>query len=337
MKVTVLGAGAWGTALALVLSGNGHEVGLWTWQKAHAELMLSHRENREFLPGVALPEQLVIGHELGAMLDERQLIVVVVPSHAVRKTIKQLKPHCPSGADFVCASKGIEEGSLLLMSDVIQSVLAGEGDQPWVGRVGVLSGPSFAKEVVRRVPTNVVAASRDPGFSEIMQDCFATDWLRVYSSQDPVGVEIGGALKNVIAIAAGACDGLGLGQNTRAALITRGVAEMARLVAAKGGDVLTTAGLAGVGDLVLTCTGALSRNRTLGQRLGQGMPLEQALASSEGVAEGYRTAKSAHDLAITLKVDLPICEAVYSVLYGDKEPKEALALLLSRPLRAEWG
>jgi glycerol-3-phosphate dehydrogenase (NAD(P)+) len=223
------------------------------------------------------------------------------------------------------------------MTEVIADVLSrddAEREQQ-LARLGVLSGPSFAKEVARGVPTNLVAASRDEDFTLYLQETFSTPWLRVYTSTDPIGVEIGGALKNVIAVAAGACDGFSLGQNTRAALITRGIAEMGRLAHALGGDAITTAGLAGIGDLVLTCTGDLSRNRTLGYKLGKGVSLEEALSTSDGVAEGYFTAKSAHDLAKKVGVEFPICEEVYSVLYENKDPSLALKSLLSRPLRAE--
>ncbi len=335
MRVTVLGAGAWGTALAQVLAGNGHQTQLWTWLPAHAVSMQEHRENREFLPGVGLHPELSVTNDQGTAARGCELLVVVVPSHALRITLSQMKDLFDAQVDIVCASKGIEQGSLELMSEVIVSTMGSEGSS-WRGRCGVISGPSFAKEVAREVPTNLVAAAEDAEFAHALQTTFSNDWLRVYTSSDPVGVEIGGAMKNVIAIAAGACDGLGLGANTRAALITRGVAEMARLVTAKGGHLLTTAGLAGVGDLILTCTGDLSRNRSLGYKLGRGMLLEQALASSDGVAEGYPTAKSTHELAARLGVDLPICEAVHSVLYGGRDASFALKSLLSRPLRAEW-
>lgn len=335
MRVTVLGAGAWGTALAQLLCQNGHQTYLWTWQSAHAESLEKSRENLEFLPGVPLHPDLEVGSELGPAVSGAELIVPVVPSQALRATLAQTRGLISPDVGLVCASKGIEQDSLALMSEVMVSELAAEGGA-WRGPWGVISGPSFAKEVARGVPTNLVGASNDEGFARTIQATFSNDWLRVYTSKDPIGVEIGGAMKNVIAIAAGACDGLGLGANTRAALITRGIAEMSRLVTAKGGEVLTTAGLAGIGDLVLTCTGDLSRNRTLGQKLGQGISLKDALASSDGVAEGYLTAKSTYDLAARLGVELPICEAVHAVLHGDKDASFALKSLLSRPLRAEW-
>lgn len=337
MNVAVLGAGAWGTALAQVLAKNGHETVLWTWLKEHAEAMRLARENQEFLPGVALEEALRVSSSLADACSGAELIVVVVPSQVVRKTLMAARPYLRHDVNIACASKGIEEGTLQLMTEVIAECLKKEDEEASAAmdRIAVVSGPSFAKEVARHVPTNLVSASTNPSLATLLQQTLSTPWLRVYTSSDPVGVEVGGALKNVIAIAAGACDGFGLGQNTRAALITRGIAEMSRLATALGGQALTTAGLTGVGDLVLTCTGDLSRNRTLGFKLGRGTPLAEALATSAGVAEGYLTAKSAHDLARRVGVDLPICESVYGVLYEAKEPKEVLQGLLSRPLRPE--
>jgi glycerol-3-phosphate dehydrogenase (NAD(P)+) len=337
MQIAVLGAGAWGTALSQVAADSGHDVTLWTWLPEHAASMNQARENLEFLPGVTLGKSLKITSIVSEALEGVELIVVVVPSHAVRPTMVAARPHVPSGAKDVCASKGVEQDTLSLRTQVIAESLAedpGEVDaQLW--RVGVLSGPSFAKEVARKVPTNLVSAATDPALATLVQKTFSTPWLRVYTSTDPVGVEVAGALKNVIAIAAGACDGFGLGHNTRAALITRGIAEMGRLAHALGGKPLTTAGLAGVGDLVLTCTGDLSRNRTLGYKLGKGVSLQEALDTSAGVAEGYVTAKSAHELASRVGVELPICDAVFAVLYQGRHPSEVLQGLLSRPLRAE--
>lgn len=334
MKVAVLGAGAWGTALAQVLCENGHDTSLWTWQADHAARMKQTREN-EFLPGVRLFDQVQVSSELEHVLDQAEIVTVVVPSSAVRQTIALAAGYLRAETRVVCATKGIEQATLQLMSEVVEDELARTMRSP-ILPIGALSGPSFAREVGQRLPTNLVAASKDPELALLMQRVYSTPWLRVYTSDDPIGVEIGGALKNVIAIAAGACDGLGLGENTRAALITRGIAEMARLVRRKQGSVLTLAGLAGMGDLVLTCTGSMSRNRTLGYKIGSGMSVEAALSSSDGVAEGYITAKSAHDLALSLGVELPICKAVHSVLYEGKSASDALADLLSRPLRSEW-
>jgi glycerol-3-phosphate dehydrogenase (NAD(P)+) len=334
MRIAVLGAGAWGTALAQILCLNGHQTTLWTWQGEHASLMQNTGFN-DFLPGVRLSRDLKITADIEDAVRGADLLTLVVPSSAMRATLRAALPAMEPGVGLVCASKGIEQGTLQLLSEVIDDELA-----PFLAQlpcpIGVLSGPSFAREVARQVPTNLVAASRDSKFAELLQLTFSTPWLRVYTSADPVGVEIGGALKNVIAVAAGASDGLRLGENTRAALITRGIAEISRLVRSKHGSILTLAGLTGIGDLVLTCTGEMSRNRSLGFKIGAGMDVAQALASSDGVAEGYITAKSVHDLARQLDVELPICEAVYSVLYGGKSAAGALADLLSRPLRAEW-
>lgn len=293
--------------------------------------MVEAHENAAFLSGVPLDPAITISSELPVVLDQAELVVVVVPSQAVAATAQKAKAFLPAQAAVVCATKGIDAGSLELMSEVLGHRLGLPSD-----RLAALSGPSFAREVARKLPTNLVAASTNLALARTVQEALVTDWLRVYTSGDPIGVEVGGALKNVIAIAAGACDGLGLGENSRAALITRGIAEMARLAQAKGGDRLTMAGLAGVGDLVLTCTGSLSRNRVLGIKLGQGQPLAQALAESQGVAEGYYTAQSAVRLARQLGVDLPISAAVESVLYGGRSPVEALQSLLGRPLHAEW-
>ena len=332
MRTAVLGAGAWGTALAQVLSLNGHSTVLWTWQQDHAARMRKASEN-EFLPGVLLRDDLEITADV-AQAAVAELLVLAVPSTALRSTLAAALPGMSERPVIVCASKGIEQGSLQLMTEVIDVEVEASGRAP--ARVAVLSGPSFAREVAQGSPTNLVAASSDHELAQMVQGIFSTSSIRVYTSRDPIGVEIGGALKNVIAVAAGACDGLGLGENARAALITRGIAEMSRLAGAKGGEALTLAGLSGLGDLVLTCTGSLSRNRTLGLRIGRGMGVAEALQSSDGVAEGYVTAHSAHALAQRLGVDLPICEAVYSVLYGGQSAAGALAELLGRPLRAEW-
>jgi glycerol-3-phosphate dehydrogenase (NAD(P)+) len=260
-------------------------------------------------------------------------VLLVVPSHAYRDTLALAKPLLPEATMLVSASKGIENDSLMLMSEVIEDVL-GEDVRP---RCAYLSGPSFAKEVASGIPTNIVVASSNEELAARVQQIFATDRLRVYSSDDPVGVEVGGALKNVIAIAAGACDGLGFGHNTRAALITRGLAELTRLAVAKGGDVLTLAGLAGMGDLVLTCTGELSRNRTVGFEMGRGKSLPEVLSQLGAVAEGVKTAKSTYELAQKLGVELPICNEVYHVLYENKPPLQAVRDVLTRPLKKEFS
>jgi glycerol-3-phosphate dehydrogenase (NAD(P)+) len=331
-SVAVIGAGAWGTALGKVLGDKGYAVRLWARREGHASAMARDRENTRYLPRVRLPDTLTPTDSLKVALDGASLVVLVVPSHALRETVEAARPHLPPGAALINATKGIENDSLMIMAEVVSDVLGPGTDE----RFTVLSGPSFAREVAAHVPTNVVVASRNAALAMQVQHAFATEWLRVYSSDDPVGVEVGGALKNVIAIAAGACDGLGFGHNTRAALVTRGLAEVVRIAVAKGGNVLTLAGLAGLGDLVLTCTGELSRNRTVGFELGRGKQLSEVLSTLGHVAEGVRTAKSVHDLARRLDVDLPICNEVYRVLYEGKSPQRAVEDVLTRPLKREW-
>jgi glycerol-3-phosphate dehydrogenase (NAD(P)+) len=331
-SIAIIGAGAWGTALGKVLGDKGYAVSLWARREDHATAIACDGENTRYLPGVRLPSTLVPTDSLEQALKGANLVVLVVPSHSLRSTLVAAKPYLPSAAALVSATKGIENDTLMIMAEVASDVLGPGTDQ----RFTVLSGPSFAREVAAHVPTNVVVASHDAALATEVQHVFATEWLRVYSSDDPIGVEVGGALKNVIAIAAGACDGLGFGHNTRAALVTRGLAEVARIAVAKGGNVLTLAGLAGLGDLVLTCTGELSRNRTVGLELGRGKKLDDVLSALGHVAEGVRTAKSVHDLAHRLDVDLPICNEVYRVLYEGKSPQRAVEDVLTRPLKREW-
>ncbi|MBX3181214.1 MAG: NAD(P)-dependent glycerol-3-phosphate dehydrogenase [Polyangiaceae bacterium] len=326
-RVAVLGAGAWGTALSLVLARGGAEVRLWTWQSEHAEELARQRES-SFLPGFTLPSAVSPTSDLEGAVEASDVVLVVVPSDAVRQTLAPLAGRIGE-RPVVVASKGIEQGSLMLMDEVVADVL-GAGS-----RRATLSGPSFAAEVAREAPTNIVIAAQDEALARELQQLFAGPRFRVYTSDDPVGVEVGGALKNVVAIAAGACDGLGFGYNTRAALITRGLAELSRLAQAKGGDPRTLAGLAGMGDLVLTCTGELSRNRTVGLELGRGRSLPEVLSSLGHVAEGVKTAQSTYDLARSLGVELPICFEVYRVLYEGKSPEQAVEDVLTRPLKRE--
>lgn len=329
-KIAVLGAGAWGTALARVL-GEQSRVSLWTHLAPHAQALSSDGENRAFLSGYPLGERILPTADMGAALADARLVVIAVPSEAVRATLKLAAEALLPDATLVIAAKGIEPTTLMLLSEVTCDVLGASAEQ----RTVFLSGPSFALEVARGLPTNLVAAGRDPERSLLVQQRFASDRLRVYSSDDPAGVQVGGALKNVIAIAAGASDGLGFGHNTRAALITRGLAEMARLAVAKGGSVLTLSGLAGLGDLVLTCSAELSRNRTVGFELGRGRQLADVLAGLGHVAEGVTTAQSAYHLAERLGVDLPITSEVYAVLYAGKPVAQAVRDLLARPLKKE--
>ena len=329
----VVGGGSWGTALAKVLADKGERVRLWARDADAATAMQRSRENARYLPGVALPESLEATSSLRHAIEGADLLLIVVPSHTLRAVTKSLCAlGIPAGIPIVSATKGIENDSLMLMSEVLEAELpAGSGAQ-----LAYLSGPSFAKEVARGQPAAVVIASRNEPLAETLQQRFSSERLRAYANTDVMGVEVGGALKNVIAIAAGAVDGLGLGHNARAAVITRGLAEIARVSQVKGGDPLTLAGLAGLGDLVLTCTGEASRNRTVGFEMGRGRSLEEVLASMTQVAEGVRTAKSAMDLSMKLKVDMPITKEVYSVLYERKPVRRAVSDLMTRTLGKEW-
>jgi glycerol-3-phosphate dehydrogenase (NAD(P)+) len=325
--VAVVGAGAWGTALSLVLAERGN-VRLWTFHPEHAASLSEARENHAFLRGFTLPPAVEPTSDLAHALDGAELAVLALPSFAFRETLVRGASGFAS-VPLVLATMGIETGTWMLLTEVVEQVLGPSATSL------VLSGPSFALEVARRLPTNVVVAARDHGTSVAVQARIATERFRVYSSDDPIGVQVGGALKNVIAVAAGACDGLGFGHNTRAAVITRGLAEMGRLAVAKGGNAATLAGLAGLGDLVLTCTGELSRNRTVGFELGRGRKLSEVLAGLGHVAEGVPTAEAAMRLAEQLGVELPISSEVYRVLFEDKPVLDAVRDVLARPLKRE--
>jgi glycerol-3-phosphate dehydrogenase (NAD(P)+) len=332
MSITVLGAGAWGTALGKVLSAKGELVTIWTWPAEIAEQINEGHENRAFLPGVPLGEGLRATPNMGEALRGADLVILALPSQALRSVVREARTHIPPGAAVVSGTKGIENDSLMLMREVLIDVL-GDGSEK---RVAALSGPSFAKEVALGLPTALVIASSSQEVTAAVQQRCATERFRVYTSDDPIGVEVGGALKNVIAIATGASDALGYGHNARAALITRGIAEIARLTMAKGGNALTLAGLAGLGDLVLTCTGDLSRNRTVGAEMGRGKSLREVLDGLGHVAEGVTTAKSAYELSQRLGVDMPITLGVYQVLYENKPLRQAVSDLMSRQPRPEF-
>jgi glycerol-3-phosphate dehydrogenase (NAD(P)+) len=330
-KIGVIGAGSWGVTLADLLAKRGHEVMLWAYE---AELVHEMREtgvNRLFLPGIPLSPRLNYTNSLQEAVAAKEILLFAVPSQALRGVINTALPYFPENAVIVSASKGIELGTLKLVSQIYEELLPGG----LYGNFAALSGPSFAREVALEMPTAVVAAALGPSIAERIQRVFTTGYFRVYTNSDVIGVELGGAVKNVIAIAAGISDGLGFGHNTRAALITRGLAEMARLGHEMGARNSTFAGLAGMGDLVLTCTGDLSRNRTVGMKLGKGMRLEEILAEMRMVAEGVKTTESAKNLARKLGVDMPITEKLYQVLYEDKPVKEAVMELMTRDLKAE--
>jgi glycerol-3-phosphate dehydrogenase (NAD(P)+) len=331
MRVSVLGAGAWGTALAKALADKGFATKVWAHERSVADAVNETKENKRYLPGHKLPDTLSATSDLAESLDGAELTVLVVPSHAMREVVLKAKSLLPPSTLLCSASKGIENDSLMLMSQVLEDTLGADV----VPRLTYLSGPSFAKEVALGMPTAVVVAGTDADNTRTVQRAWATDKLRVYSSDDVVGVEMGGALKNVIAIAAGAIDGLGFGYNSRAGMITRGLFEIGLLARKMGGNPLTVAGLSGMGDLVLTCTGDLSRNRTVGVELGKGRKLEEILAGLGHVAEGVKTTKSAYDLAKREGVEMPIVHEVYQVLYEGKHPRQAVVDIMTRELRSE--
>jgi glycerol-3-phosphate dehydrogenase (NAD(P)+) len=330
-KIAVIGAGAWGTALALLLADTGHHVVLWMYEKDLAEETMRTRENRVYLPGFPLPSSISVTSSLESAVKDSSFLLSVVPSHTVRGVARQYASFLPKDAIIVSASKGIEIETLMPLSGVFRDVLPEE----FHDRLCFLSGPSFAKEVAYKMPTAVTLASYDAAIGKNAQEILSNSYFRVYTNQDVIGVELAGSLKNVVAIAAGALEGMGFGYNTMAALLTRGLAEMARLGAAMGGNVNTFSGLAGMGDLVLTCTGGLSRNRTLGTRLGRGEKLDDIMKGAKTVAEGVKTAKAARELAKKYGIEMPIVEEVYQILYEGKDPKYALKDLMTRELKAE--
>jgi glycerol-3-phosphate dehydrogenase (NAD(P)+) len=331
MNIGVIGAGSWGTTLANLLAKKGFPVTLWVYEADLAERMAKTRINDLYLDGFTLSPNLAFTNELSEAVVDRQLLLLVSPSQVMRQVLKQLQPHLDDTCLLVSAAKGIENNSLQLMSEVLEEVLGAEVKN----RCAFLSGPSFAKEVAEEQPTAVTVAADDLGVAHRVQEIFSTDYFRVYTNQDVVGVEIGGALKNVIALASGVSDGLGFNHNARAALITRGLVEIGRLGMAKGAIESTFAGLAGMGDLVLTCTGDLSRNRTVGMELGLGRKLDEILNHMHMVAEGVKTTLSAYQLAKKLGVKMPITEQMYQILYEDKDPKLAVADLMRRALTSE--
>jgi glycerol-3-phosphate dehydrogenase (NAD(P)+) len=325
-RLTILGGGSWGTALSVVLAPRFEHVNLWVRRPDLAAAMGSDRENREYLPGVAIPANVSIHSVAAEALGRADVLLCVLPSHAVRAFFEQtvLDPELP----VVSATKGLEAGSLLRMSQVIAEASGSR-------RVAVLSGPSFAAEAAAGYPTAVVVASSDGELAARIQAAFSGGNFRVYTSSDPIGVELGGAYKNVVAIGAGVCHGLGLGSNAVSALITRGLAEMTRLAVKIGGRQPTLAGLAGLGDLVLTCTGSLSRNRSVGEQLAQGRSIAEILGSMRMVAEGVGTTRSIVELGELYGEDLPIACQMDAVLNSDRKPREAIQLLMERALRSE--
>ena len=330
-RCSVIGAGSWGTTLAQLLADKGHPTTLWAYETDLVERMRNRRENDLFLPGIPLSPRLEFSNDLAATAAGAQMVLLVCPSQVMRQVLNGLAPHLAPGTLIVSAAKGIENDSLMLMSELIEAQLPAALCE----RLGFLSGPSFAREVAQKIPTAVVAAAADLAVAEEIQRIFTTEYFRVYTHDDIIGVELGGAMKNVIALAAGVSDGLGFGHNSRAALITRGLAEMTRLGIALGGAAQTFAGLSGMGDLVLTCTGDLSRNRSVGIELGKGKKLTEIMAGMQMVAEGVKTTLSAYQLARKLKVETPIIEQMYLILYENKDPRQAVIDLMLRDPRPE--
>lgn len=329
--LAIIGAGSWGTALAIVLSPRFDRVRLWTYERDLADRMRTARENDAFLPGFQLPANVEPCSDYAEALDAAEIVLSVMPSHHVRRVYEQMLEHLHPAMRFVSATKGIENGTLMRMTQVIEQVVG----RRFAPRVAALSGPTFAKEIGRGEPAAVVISSQDATLATEVQAAFSGPTFRLYTNGDPVGVELGAALKNVVAIGAGVCHGLNLGSNTMAALVTRGLAEITRLAVALGGRPKTLAGLAGLGDLVLTCTGDLSRNRRVGLELAKGRGLDEIVASMTMVAEGIQTTYAAVDLARRESVEMPITEQMYAILKLGKPAREAIRQLMERSLRPE--
>ena len=330
-SLAIIGGGGWGTALAIILAPRFPRVRLWVYEADLAARMRETRENDVYLPGCHLPRHVEVVNQLPAALDGAEIVLSAIPSHLVRGLYQQMLPFLHESMVFVSATKGLENGTLLRMSDVIREVL----QRRLTPRVAVISGPTFALEVARFEPTALVVASTDGSLSETVQAAFSGPTFRLYASSDTIGVEIGGSVKNVVAIGAGVVHGLGLGHNTMAALITRGLAEITRLAVAMGGMAQTLAGLAGLGDLVLTCSGDLSRNRMVGVELAHGRKLVEIVSSMKMVAEGVKTTSAVVDLAKRHSVEMPICEQMLQMLHFGVSPREAIQRLMDRSLKGE--
>ena len=331
LKIGVVGAGSWGTALANHLALKGVGVDLWVRERDVFHQIRDQGINETFLPGIQLSEKIQPVQSFKQVARQKDLVLIVVPSHVFRNTLRKLAPYHSAEAPLVVGTKGIENETLMTMSQVVKSVIPEHNSDSFA----CLSGPSFAREVCEKHPTAVTLASSDEELARYLQELFSTEYFRVYTTQDVIGVELGGALKNVIAIGAGVSDGLGFGSNARAALITRGAAEMARLGVSLGADPVTFAGLAGIGDLILTCTGDLSRNRMVGLKIAQGMPIDKIISNMKMVAEGIKTSLSAHRLAKKMGIEMPITTEVYHIIYKGKDPRRAVKDVMTRELRVE--
>ena len=330
-NIAIIGAGSYGTALALVAARRGHRVKLWAHDPEVAAMLKTQRQTHVYLPGFELPENIQPTHDLHDALQEAAFVVTAIPSHVCREVYTNMLPHLRAEMIFVSATKGIEVHTQMRMEEVVRDVLQAH----FAPRYVALSGPSFALEVAQDQPSAIVAASSDIDAAKAVQAALSSSRFRVYTNTDVIGVEIGGAVKNVMAIATGVVNGLGLGYNSVTALITRGLAEMTRLSVRLGGRDETLAGLAGMGDLVLTCLGNLSRNRQVGVALGEGRTLQQIISETRQVAEGVKTAKATHELSQRIGVEMPITEGVYQMLYEGKTPQQLLQELMDRPLKGE--
>jgi glycerol-3-phosphate dehydrogenase (NAD(P)+) len=332
-RIAVIGAGGWGTALAKVLADKGENVALWCHGEDSFRTIAGSRENRTYLPGVLLPPSILATRSLEEAVAGKALVICALPSHVVRAVLAPIAANLDHAATLLCGTKGLEEQSLRTMAELFIDIFGAQRK----ARHAFLSGPTFALEVAQQLPAAVTVAAYDEAVARSVQQTLSTGSLRVYTSPDVIGVQIGGVVKNVIAIAAGISDGLNLGQNARAALVTRGLAEMTRLAMRMGADPLTLAGLPGLGDLVLTCAGDLSRNRAVGLQIAAGKSLQEITASTRMIAEGVRNTRSLHALATKLTVEMPIVDQMHAVLYAGKKPAEAVQDLMQRSLKAEAG
>jgi glycerol-3-phosphate dehydrogenase (NAD(P)+) len=326
--ISVIGAGSWGTTLACLLVEKGYDVSLWSFEKEVVDEINESSANSTYLPGLKLPSGLKGTNSIEDAVKKARYILNVVPTQFTRPVFMEAVKYIHEDTVIISASKGIEQKTLLTVSSILNEITGRQG--------AVLSGPSFAREVIDKRPTAVTLAAKNQDIALLLQEVFNTDYFRVYTHSDVLGVELGGALKNVIAIASGICDGMGLGHSARAALITRGLSEITRLGESMGADKRTFSGLSGLGDLVLTCTGPLSRNYSVGVKLGQGQKLPGILSATKSIAEGVATASSAYGLSLKMGVEMPIVEQVYEVIYKDKNPADAVSTLLSRTLRSEF-
>jgi glycerol-3-phosphate dehydrogenase (NAD(P)+) len=326
--ISVIGAGSWGTTLACLLVEKGYDVSLWTFEKEVMDEINNSATNSSYLPDFKLPSGLKATNNIGEAVKKARYILNVVPTQFTRPVFMEAVKYIHEDTVIISASKGIEQKTLKTVSSILNEITGSQG--------AVLSGPSFAKEVIDKFPTAVTLAARNPDTALLLQEVFNTEYFRVYTHSDILGVELGGALKNVIAIASGICYGMGLGYNARAARITRGLSEITKLGESMGADKRTFSGLSGLGDLVLTCTGPLSRNYSVGIKLGQGQRLSEILSATKSIAEGVATASSAYELSVKLGVEMPIVEQVYQVIYKDKNPADAVSSLMNRTLRSEF-